>query len=326
MTDKSCLNCAFGMTEKIDEDGACYCNCSSMLDKGHEEEQGYWYTIGSNPCSHHKPRQNKCETDGCKWMVEGKCTHEYNLFHRYGKVCIIFKKQEETQEETMETIKVNGKAYECIEGNTLALNYLFNDAKHCSDATRAVWKFSKDFQFFDYHDKITLTPRIITYINQHPSIIPWLLEKGYIREVVEETYEPGQWFKEINGKRLQLHAFCVDKKIYASLLCIDFNLGGGNSSLNNAHPVKSCSFITASEFKVISGGALLIKIDPPLITEQSDTAERKPELCMYVNKWGNCQNQKAKERHLAIAKPGDICWCSSHGYNRYTDCPEYTPK
>ncbi len=301
MTNPSCLNCAFGMTEKQAE--GFYCNIDPPPNRFNMENREYFrlYDWGAgrdpddSPCSCHKPRQNKCEIDGCKWMDKGKCESPRDrtgltiapnpIFN--GKDCHFFEKQE----ETMEKIKVNGKTYEQVCKPVLTLRNLFDDAKNCSDASWAIWKFSKDFQFFDYHDKITLTPRIITYINQHPGIIPWLLEKGYLRVVVvEEKQLPNQWYKGLGETK---NYYFSDEHCQLTRVFVGEGILG------------RC-------FGPDSWPAGLTKIDPPLITEQSDTAERKPELCVH-NEGLRCQ----------------IRLKTGHGHcenTAYTDCPGYTPK
>ena len=316
MTKPSCLNCAFGKPEKQEQ--GYY--CSKRVEKGYGSPFWKTHDCGTDcDCStfhFYKPRQNQCQIDGCKWMVEGDCESPRDRTsltiapnpHFTGKECYFFEKQEE---DTMETIKVNGQTYEA----DIALTFygLFVDARDCSDATVAIWKFSQQFHDIGYYDRITLTKRVVAYLNQHPGIIPWLVEKGYLREVVEEeTYKEGQCFflqgqtdciytisNEI--KPVKYMVLFYDLKERAIKVCDNGNLKTLREATNY---IRRCN---------------PIKTDPPLITEQPDTAERRPELCVH-NSNHRCSHGPALK---LFTMPGTVMMCST---NHYKTCSEYTPK
>ena len=160
---------------------------------------------------------------------------------------------------------------------------------------------------FETNEEIPLIPDMIDwFINDSPQHIPWLLEKGYIREVVEEeTYETGQWIKLKASDSLWQIVRTDDTKAFIHSPSNDTRLG-------RPIEIKRPKEITKSELCQMLGGREFTLIDDPLITEQSDTAERRPELCVH-NEGLRCQ----------------IRLKTGHGHcenTAYTDCPDYTPK
>ncbi len=291
------------------------CPTYNNHDPDRDTSETYWCNVGEIGISHkssklncweYKPRQNQCEADGCKWMVEEECTfggYQTDWKLRGETECWHFKKQE----ETMETIEFNGKEYEAEGRIGLTLHNLFNDAKNCPDAIHAVWKFTQEFPHIQFYDDITLSKRVVKYLNQHPGIIPWLLDKGYIREVEEEkTYKVGQWIKPADS-----HPYLIielPKKKVGLYYFLDGHLRPCNDAYWNIDIEALNERLRAwSGFKVI---------DPPLITEQLDTAERRPELCVHLSEndtcWCNVSircNRKCRE--------GDADICGHHSLKNH---------
>ena len=88
MSEKSCLNCAFGMPEKQKQGHSC----------GHAGVYPRWLAEShASNCEFYKPRQNPCEADGCKWMVDDVCIYrDFHIIDSHyftGKKCDGFKKQ-----------------------------------------------------------------------------------------------------------------------------------------------------------------------------------------------------------------------------------------
>ncbi len=201
MTKPSCLNCAYGKDKETDR--GFYCGGTGSFAEKYCHVP-YRYSCNSAICLYgdadfcYKPRQNPCETDGCKWMVEKRCTstgvHNVSMT---GQPCRGFKKQEEKQ-------------------------------------------------------------------------------------------LPNQWYK--GTKTGDLYYSRVPDELLTRLKSKEYSLGK-----------------TQCWDKTV-----LIKTDPPLIIEKSDTAERRPELCVH-NEGLRCQ----------------IRLKTGHGHcvnTAYTDCPDYTPK
>ena len=261
---KSCLNCLHGKTEK--QPKGYYCKLPAWDYAANR--------FDSYPCWHYKPRPNQCEIDGCRWMVEGKCTFSgcHNVSYT-GQPCTGF----EQQEAEMEQIEFQGKVYERT-GQVLTLYTLFNDARGCSDITHAVWLFSKKHNWFDYHADITISKRDVMWIKSKPGILSWLVEHGYLKEVEEEKQKPNQWYKTETDV------------LYLS----DFQLNLINP-ISGGHTCWTNWKFTPTSIKIV---------------EQPEPAERRPEKCHYIGRDNTCFCNRSMRFNINCrADDADNCGC-----------------
>ncbi len=355
MTEPSCLNCAFGKDKE--QKPGFYCGGEGshadvyhftpheLATISHPDRNHHHMDWATGDCNHYKPRQNKCQADGCKWWGDF-CEHEGHRWFEevhLGKVqCNDFKKQEETmaepscltcvygdptntgtyfcknpwmieqnnpggicwhnegipicakhkQEETMETIKVNGKVYEWTD-KPFTLRHLFEDARGCPDAMESIHRFWHKFSDPSRDFNIPLNPLTPSQkywlVNDSPQHIPWLLEKGYLREVVEEEKQlPNQWYKGGSGA-----LWYSDEEFV--LTCMK--------------TAKDCDYYVGEKAGWNDHRWMWTKIDPPVITEQSDTAEKRknPTSCVHHKQKG-CLNDEAI-KHFGAK---DSVSCSNH--------------
>ncbi len=364
MTKPSCLNCAFGKDKE--QKPGFYCGGEGshadvyhftphkLATISHPDRNHHHVDWATGDCNHYKPRQNKCQADGCKWWGDF-CEHEGHRWFEevhLGKVqCNDFKKQEETmddpgcltclygdptntgtyfcknpwmieqnnpggicwhnegipicakhkQEETMETIKVNGKVYKRNLDKPFTFENLKGDTQGNSHTENELLKFAiafdivRDLTFYP-EASILLTPARIEWLKPY---IPWLVKKGYLREVVEEKQLPNQWYE-------------VGDRIYYSTPDLNFVCMKGEAGSTASVPMAGCLWTSKA-----------VPITP-LITEQPDTAERRPELCVH-NDFGTCRD-KAATQYFSFVGSFQCRGGKDGTRSLHKDCPKYTPK
>ena len=267
MSDKkSCLTCRFGKPEKQPE--GYYCNNPKMiLNKTGPHGESCWYKYQS-PCGEngwgYELRPNQCETDGCKWMVEGKCRSMgvHNVSYT-GQPCFGFEKEESMGIK----FEHNGVWYERTD-KVLSIESLIENAMNNSCLERNVTRFICTFGleqkaiFCDDEDEITLTPQMITWLcEDSPAHIPWLVDKGYLREAVEETYQSEQWFKY----RTEPYPYQI---VRVSTTKIIFYCPGNGLRCGDPVTVENTKKITREELAQLISVDDIISIPDPIIKEQ----------------------------------------------------------
>lgn len=184
----------------------------------------------------------------------------------------------------MEQCEIKGKKYERTY-RVLTLHALFDDAKACNVVTHVIWKFSHEFHHFKYGDYITLTKRVITYLKQNPGVIPWLIEKGYLMEVVEEKKQlPNQWYKGSASGDLYYSDF-------------DCNL----TRLSNNRTNLKVNWAREKTW--------LTPIPDPTITEQPE--KRSSEKCHHLGRDDTCYCGESL-RFSVKCREGDADTCGCH--------------
>ncbi len=306
MPEKSCLNCAYGKPKKQLE--GYYCGGEGSLYQHSYLIPGFYEDM--NACaSSYKSRLTRCETDGCKWFgkYEGKDFCYYDDDHWVGAICEDFNREKEAEMQI--EFHQKGKAY----GHTdkkLTLRCLFKDAEGCPDAAKSIHRFWHEF----FDPGRDFNPSLIPFTaNQRSGLvhdsklhIPWLIEKGYLREVVEEeTYKVGQWFKNPHDNHLIVIVGAQGMHYNYGFFDITANtFYGGDKSLQKIlYHIRSCP----SSFT---------PIPPPTITEQPEPAERRPKKCVH----NHPRTESFPSRYCTNPnlRTGRYCEESNH-----RDCPEY---
>ena len=297
MSQKSCLNCLHGKSEEQPE--GYYCGTDSVLPEWLAENHAY-------NCEFYKPRQTRCETEKCEWFDkhEGKDFCYYDDDHWVGAICEDFNR-EDTKKEAEMQIEFQGKKYERTD-KKLTLRHLFEDARGCPDAAKSIHRFWHEFFDSDQDFNLSLSP--FTANQRHWLLhdsdlhIPWLVEKGYLREVVEEVKQlPNQWYRGNESKALYYSRIAGD--LLVRLKSKDI------STIGSILPWSKEKFTPTS-----------VKI-----TEQPELAERRPEKCVHLTNepYNHCSCQNRDAMTFFGVYPENLV-CNMWNHNRYKTCPEYT--
>ena len=199
----------------------------------------------------------------------------------------------------MEQIEFQGKKYEWNPDVPLTFGNLRKDAGTDSCLRGYITAFMNVFGLsnygvFDQGDEIEITPDRIKYAVEKDEIIPWLVEKGYLKEVVEEeTYAAGQWFKRKDFPDCYYGFTRIYPGEQYELLCIDADYKLLTCENGARFTLKEINELVKSNL-----WKNLIPLEsPPTITEQPEPAERRPEKCV----------------HNKPPQPGkDMRWCDNY--------------
>ena len=261
--NKSCLNCLYGKTEKQPEGYYCCTRKYSI----HIREK--------TPCNFYKPRPSQCETDECKWFGEhkGKDFCYFDDDFSVGETCDYFEKEAEVQ------IEFQGKKYERTD-KSMTMAALIIEAGDGDCPQQSIRRFAAKFYDRTFvanpYKEIPMMYFVVTWLTTDSDLhIPWLVEKEYLRECVEEVKQlPNQWYRgNIDGNL-----------IYSD---VDFRL----ICMTNKRGWAMGKRVSWDVFNHI-----LSPVPPPTITEQPEPAERRPEKCV----------------HNRLPRPGkDRRWCNN---------------
>lgn len=263
MPEKSCLNCKFGKPEEQPE--GYYCNWFPT-----EGKEGYWST--SLICTDYKPRP------------------EIPFVPPEVKINYKFK-------EAKMNIEFQGKKYGATD-KPFTFHSLKIDAGNNPCPQEGIGRFAEEFgltgmALFKSSENISLIPDMITWLTTDSDLhIPWLVEKGYLKEVVEGVKQlPKHWYKGEASGDFYFSSQNLD------LIRVTYNAGFepplGESRDKDNWPRH------------------VTPIPPATITEQPEPADRRPEKCVHNS--GNCPNTSMSASGCGLIKTA-------------RDCPRYSEK
>jgi hypothetical protein len=219
-------------------------------------------------------------------------------------MCDYFEKKEEKM-----NIEFQGKTYERTD-RLLGFTELMINAGNDSCPQESIAGFMKHFNLENmalFHPQkiIKLTPEMADWLATDSDLhIPWLVEKGYLRECVEEeTYKVGQYFKSSHDNHLCVIVEAQGQYYTHGLFDITSNTfyGGGKSLQGVLNHIKMCS----SSFTPIPPPKITEQPETTIFNETAEPTERRPEKCVHNS--GNCPNTLMSASGCGLIKTARDC-------------------